>query len=158
MYRYFNFLLMGNAFYSISAFFPKKLRRRLASTLLRMKCSNHGMFIVYFHKNDLQNSLYQMLFQSFLSELGVDRQGALRGRCGGAGVCVEPRWQPEENDRGRARPSTGAPRTAVCHLRWAPFVWHARGMETSGFNPFALLPGVNVSRDAPERRCLWGTR
>lgn len=32
------------------------------------------------------------------------RQGALTARCGGAGACVEPRWQPEENDRGGARP------------------------------------------------------
>lgn len=61
---------------------------------------------------------------------GDGRQGALMARCGGARACVEPRWQPEENDRGRARPLELLGQPSVTYYR-APLVSHEHGMETS---------------------------
>lgn len=67
-------------------------------------------------------------------------------------MCVEPRWQPEENDRGRARPlellgqpsvTTGR-RSSDTNAEW----------KRAGLNSPARLPGVNASRDAAEKSCL----
>lgn len=82
------------------------------------------------------------------------RQGALTARCGGAGACVEPRWQPEENDRGGARPLELLGQPSVTYYRGSARLTRTRDGNGPDLIPLARLPGVGTSRDAAEKRCL----